>query len=91
MSGYSKVIQVGKAGSINISETAGVATVSVSLSDVSGGSLENVVKGTLSAEIQVSAAVLIDAVLKLASSKYPSAAGLITGLEAIINSELVNL
>jgi hypothetical protein len=88
---YSKVIQLGKAGSINISESAGVASVAISISEASGGSLANVAKGTLSAEVSVSAAVLIDALLGLVASKYPSSASLISGLEAIINAEIVNL
>jgi len=88
---YSKVIPVGSAGSITISEAGGNAKLVVSLMEASGGSFPGVAKGTLSAEVDISGAVLIDAALSLLAAKYPSASALISGLESIINAEIVNI
>lgn len=92
MSGFSKVIQVGNAGQVAISEQGGVASVKVSLSEqVGGGSVAGVVKATVSAELDVSAKQLIDAGLDLAAAKFPAAAAAIEGAKAIIDAEMANL
>jgi hypothetical protein len=85
---YSKVIQIGSAGSLNISESAGLAKVSLQVSEKSAGSFPGVASASVSAEVDVSVVSLVDAALGLASAKWPQAAGLIAGLQAIVDAEL---
>ncbi len=85
---YSKVIQVGSAGSVTISEEGGVASVKVSLAEsAGGGDVAGFAKATLSAELDVSALQLVDAGLGVLESKYPAAAPLIATIKGIIDSE----
>lgn len=86
---YQKVIPVGSAGSVTISEDGGTASVKVSLSEqAGGGNVVGFAKASLSAELDVSAAELVDAGLAIAAAKYPAAAALIDGVKAIIDSEM---
>lgn len=86
---FSKVIPVGSAGQVEISEAAGVASFKVSLSQAAGGGpLEGFAKAKVSAEFDVSAAQLIKAGLELAKAKFPAAASIIDGAEAAIDAEL---
>jgi hypothetical protein len=72
--GYSKKIQVGPA-SLSISESAGAATVAISVDEsLGGGSIAGVAKAKASAEIDVEAQVLIDAGFALAEAKWPTIA-----------------
>lgn len=89
--GYSKKIPVGSNGSLDIEEAAGMASVSFSLSETSGGSIEGIVLGSVSAKVQVDAKSLIDVGLDLIKAKYPSADALLTGLQAIIDAEVATL
>lgn len=87
-----KVIPIGSAGQLTISESGGVASISVSISQsVGGGSVAGVASGSLSASVQLSAAQLIDAGLELAKEKFPSAAAVINGAKAAIDAEMAKL
>jgi hypothetical protein len=89
MSGFSKVIQVGDAGQVSISEQGGVASVEVALSQqAGGGDVAGFAKASVSAKIEVSAHQLIDAGLELAKAKFPSAASIIDGAKVIIDAEI---
>ena len=84
---YSKQI-----GPVLISESAGVATVSVSVSETAGGgSVAGFVTASLSAQAQVSAIELVNAGLALAAEKFPAAASLITGVQAIVDAEVAKI
>lgn len=90
--GFSKVIPVGEAGSISITESGGVATVKVALSQgVGGGSVAGFAKAQVSAEIDVSAIQLIDAGLALLKEKFPAAASIVDGAQAIIDAEVAKV
>lgn len=90
--GFSKVIALGNAGSLTITEAGGIASVKVSVSEsVGGGSVSGVAKAQLSAEVDVSAAMLIDAGLKLAAEKFPSAAIIIASVQAMVDAELAKI
>jgi hypothetical protein len=79
-------------GPVSISESAGVATVSISQSiQAGGGSVAGFVSAQLSASAQVSAIMLIDAGLKLAAAKYPSLAVEIAAIQGLVDSEIKNL
>ena len=82
---YSKQI-----GPVLISESAGVATVSVS-ETAGGGSVAGFVTASLSAQAQVSAIELVNVGLALAAEKFPAAASLITGVQAIVDAEVAKL
>ena len=84
---YSKVIQIGSAGSLTLSEAGGVVSVSLSLSEATGGSLAGAGKVSASVQGDISALVAVDALLGLVISKYPASAALIQGLEAILAAE----
>jgi hypothetical protein len=88
---YSKVYPIGTAGSLTIGEVGGVATLTLALSESSGGSFVGAAKGTVSVQAEVSAIAIIDAGLALLEAKYPSAASILTALQAIIAAEAVNL
>lgn len=88
---YEKVIPVGPSGSLTISESAGVASVVFSLSEMSGGSLEGVAKAQVSAQAQIDAKHLIDIGLALIESKYPAAAPILAGLQAIFDAEVASI
>lgn len=85
---YSKVIPIGSAGSLTISEAAGMGKIVLSLSEQSAGSFPGAAKGSVSAELDVSVVAVVDAALGLASAKWPAASGLIAGLQAIVDAEL---
>jgi hypothetical protein len=90
--GFSKVIPVGSAGAITISEEGGVATLKVSLSQsVGGGALKDVAKGSASVEVDMSAKQVIDAGLELAAHKFPAAALVIESAKTIIDAEMAKL
>lgn len=89
---FSKVIPVGSAGALVLSEDAGVASISVSLKEALGqGALAGVASGSVSAQVSVSAKELIDAGLELIAAKFPSAAPLIEGLKSAIDAELAKV
>lgn len=84
-----KEIALGTAGSVVILEDAGVVSVELALSEsVGGGQVAGVVKGTVSAKVEVDAKLLIDAGLELAKLKFPAVAGMIDGAKALIDAEL---
>lgn len=92
MSGFSKVIPIGAAGSLTISEAAGVASVVLALSEsIGGGSTAGVAKGSVSAQVDVSAVQLIDAGLGLAAIKFPSFAAELALLKAAVDAELAKV
>ena len=85
---YSKVIPVGSAGSLTISEAAGQASVKVSLNEqAGGGEIAGFAKAQLSAEIDVNALVLADVGLEIIAAKYPAASSLILSIKAIMDGE----
>jgi hypothetical protein len=89
---YSKTIALGSAGSLVIAESGGNANVTVSLNEsVGGGSVSGFAKATLSAEVQVSGAELINAGLALAAAKWPTLASAVTVLQGLIDTELAKL
>ena len=84
---YSKAL-----GPLTISESAGVVTIALAAdASVGGGSVAGVVKASVSAQAQLSAAQLIDAALELAAAKYPSVAIEIQGVKALVVAELASL
>ena len=86
---YSKVIQLGSVGSITISESAGNASVALSLNEsVGGGDVKGFAKASVSVAVDVSAQELIDAGLALAEAKFPTAAAEIAGVKAIIDAAI---
>jgi hypothetical protein len=88
---YSKTIPLGTVGSIVIAEASGNATVTLALTELSGGSFPGVAKAVVSAEVEVDGKTLIDLGLALISAKYPSASAIITGLEGIINAGVASV
>ena len=88
---YSKVIPLGSAGSLSVSEEGGVAQLSLSVSEASAGSLAGVGKASASVQASVSAVALVDVLLGLASAKWPAAAPILESLEAIIAAEASKL
>lgn len=88
---YSKVIPVGSAGSLTISEAAGEGKLVLSVAEAAGGSLVGVAKASINVEVDVSVAALVDVGLALAEAKYPSAAALIAGIKGIIDAEVATL
>ena len=90
---FSKVIQIGSAGSLTISEAAGVATVKVAIAEnVGGGEAAGVLKAVASAEIDVQAAELAQLALDFLKSKLPEGLqSLVTDLEAVAIPALKNV
>lgn len=88
---YSKIIPIGQAGSLTVTEAEGVAKLVLALSEASGGALAGVVKGSVSAEAEVSAKMLVDAALDFLAAKYPSASIIIESLKGIIDAEVASL
>jgi hypothetical protein len=89
---FQKVIPVGEAGQVSITEQGGVATVKVELAQkVGGGSVAGVVSAKVSAELDISAIQLIDAGLALLKAKFPAAASIVDGAQAIIDAEVGKL
>jgi hypothetical protein len=85
--GYSKQI-----GPLSISESGGIATISVSASaSVGGGSVAGVVQASVSASAQVSGVELVNAGLAIAASKFPSLASEIAALQGLIDAEIAKL
>lgn len=71
---YSKQIQAGPA-TINVSESAGIATVKLSMAVAAGGGdVAGFLKSSVSAEVDLSVQQLIDIGFGIAESKYPSIA-----------------
>lgn len=92
MSGFSKVIPIGTAGSLVISEAGGIANLKLSVSEaLGGGSVAGVAKAALSAEVDVSALMLIDAGLGLLESKFPSASPIIATIKALVDAEIAKV
>jgi hypothetical protein len=86
---FSKVIQLGSAGSLTVSEAAGVATVKVSVGmPVASGA----VNAVASAEVDVQAAEVVQLALDLLKSKLPaSVQSLVTDLENVAIPALKNV
>jgi hypothetical protein len=78
-------------GPLVISESAGVVTVALALSEsVGGGSVAGSLKASVFASAELSAVQLIDAALSLAAVKYPSVALEIQGVKALVDAELAS-
>jgi hypothetical protein len=88
---FSKTIPIGSAGALTISESGGVGAVALSLSEASGGSLKDVVKGSVNVSINLSGIILLQAASAVLSSQFPAEAALISGLESIIQSAVTTL
>lgn len=84
---YSKSIALGSVGQISISESAGKANLSLTLSEQAGGNeIAGFAKGSVSVSVELDAKELIDAGMALAEAKFPSAAPEIAALKAIIDA-----
>lgn len=88
---YSKVIQIGSAGSLSLSEAGGVVSVNLSIAEASGGSLVGAGKASVSVQGELSVLAVVDVALNLVASKYPAASDIIKGLEAILAAEAPNV
>lgn len=85
----SKVIPIGSVGSLSLQESAGMVSVKVTVSQaLGGGSVAGAVKASATAEVDVSAQVLIDAGLELAAAKFPAVASLLQAAKVAIDAEL---
>lgn len=86
---FSKEIKLGDAGSLVVSESAGVAKVILSIgTSVGGGEVAGVLKGAASIEVDLGAQQLIDLGFDLAAAKFPALAGLIAAAKAGVDAEL---
>ncbi|HEY5259463.1 MAG TPA: hypothetical protein VIJ46_02365 [Rhabdochlamydiaceae bacterium] len=86
---FSKELKLGDAGSLVVSESAGVAKLILSIGgSAGGGAVAGALKCQASVEADVAAAELIDLGLALAEAKFPLVAGLIAAAKAGIDAEL---
>lgn len=86
---YSKTIPIGDKGNLTLSESAGVAKISVSLkSSLGGGEAAGVVSGSACIEVDVSASELAGLFFGLIESKSP--AGVVVFEEAA-KTEILSL
>lgn len=89
---YSKVIPVGSAGSLTISEAGGVASLALALAEsVGGGSVAGIATAKVSAEVDVSALMLMDAGLGLIEAKFPAFAAEVALVKAALDAELAKI
>jgi hypothetical protein len=91
--GFSRVVQLGNAGYLTLSEEAGVASVKVAVgADLGGGEAAGVLKAQASCEVDMAVAQFAQLALDLLKSKLPaSAQSLISDLEAVAIPALKNL
>lgn len=86
-----KVIQAGPA-QITLSESAGVASVAISVDQsVGGGAAAGVLKAKAQIELDLGAQQAADLAIGLLEMKFPSLAGLLEGAKAAIDAELQKL
>lgn len=86
---YEKIIPVGEAGKLIISEEAGVAAIELQLGlQAGGGSLAGVAKLVSSTKLEIEAKQIIDAGFDLAAAKFPSIAAILKGAQEIIDKEI---
>lgn len=89
---FSKSIALGSLGSLTVSESDGVARLSVSVGAVAGsGDVAGALKCVASVEADVAASELIDLGLALAEAKFPAIASLIADAKAGIDAELAKV
>ena len=89
---FTKVLASNEFGSVSVSESGGVASLTANASaKLGGGEAADVVSFTTSNGIQISAKQLIDLGLELAASKYPSVAPEIALVQAGIDAELAKV
>lgn len=85
---FSKIIPLGSAGQITISEEGGAGSIALSISEsVGGGSIAGVAKVKASVEVDASLLQLVDAGLLALEAKLPSLAAAIALLKAAIDAE----
>ncbi len=83
-----KVIQAGPAV-ITLSESAGVASVKIEVSEsVGGGEAAGVLKAKAAVEIDLGAQQAADLVIGLLEAKFPSASGLLEAAKLALDAEL---
>lgn len=89
---FQKVLIQGDVGSVQISESGGVACISASLSaSAGGGNLKGVASVSASVAVNVSAVHLMDAGLDLAASKFPQFAAEVALIKAALDAEAAKL
>jgi hypothetical protein len=88
---YSKVIQIGSAGSLSLSEAGGVVSVSLSVGEATGGSIAGAGKVSASVQGSLSGVEVVDALLKLVASLYPALSVEIAAFEAVLNAALAKV
>lgn len=89
MSPLSVTVVSGPNGSVVFSEAGLVGKLTVSASaSLGGGEMSGVVKASVSAEVELSAAQLIDAGLQIAAAKFPAAAAEIAAAKAVIDGAM---
>lgn len=89
---YSKVIPIGNAGSLNISEAGGVAKLDIAIAEsLGGGNIAGVAKASVAIGVEVSALLLMDAGMDLAASKFPQFAAEIALVKGALDAEAAKL
>lgn len=86
-----KTIALGSMGSLVLSEAAGKVSAVITLAEQTAGSIPGAGKASLSASVELDGQAIIDVGLELLVAKFPSAAGLIEGLKAILDAEIKNV
>ncbi len=90
--GFSKTLVSAEGVSVSISESAGVASLSASLSkSAGGGEAAGIVAVSGSLNLSLDAKHLIDLGLELAEAKYPSVASVIALVKAGVDAEIAKL
>lgn len=85
----SKIVQIGKVGSLAFSENDGVESLVASVSaSAGGGDMAGVLKGSASLELDVSGLQLINLGFGIAEAKFPSLAPLMKAAQDAIDAEL---
>jgi hypothetical protein len=87
-----KEIKLGEVGALVVKEEGGIASVKLSLTaSIGGGEVAGALKGSVSAEVDLDAKILIDVGMELAAAKFPAVAGILKGAKAMIDKELASI
>lgn len=89
---FSKEIKLGEFGALTLSESAGVASMAVSIGEsVGGGQAAGVVKTSASVQVEIGAQQAADLAIALLEAKFPSMKGILDGAKAALDAELAKL
>lgn len=92
MSGFSKVIPLGKVAELDINEQGGAGSVVVKGGGVAGGgSLAGVASLKVALELDLSVRELVDAALLAAEAKWSVAAPEIAALKAVLDAAMAQV